>query len=477
MSDQKRSSGESFAGNVMKYSVATYLGFAITGLALIVKGLLPAEVLGAPVTFMTYTATIMNIGILGLDQALLRFYHEPPAGAEPRQLFAACTRISAAFMMLLGAAGSVFFAQPLAAAFGLGGAGPGIVPLLFLNAALYMLVRYLNVLLRLENDLRAYTAETLWMQGCYNLFYLLPGFFTSNVFVLAVAAILSFGVVAIAFGYKYRAAVFAPLPGAQLGGIARQTVPYGVALAPAQILFSLSSGICLSFVGNASGENAQGLFAFGYSLAQLVTAIQAGFSTYWGPYVYSHYRDEQERICRVHDVLNLLIFGFFCVLVMFEDIVFVIFPDKRGCLAIFPLLMLAVVFNILCEGTVYGNSIARKPWHDTIGIGLGALSNFGLCALLVPAFGLTGAAQATAASTTSPRRILPFSSACLTSISRPSSRIWASTASPYWRITPPSRKRRRCTTARWPATPRRSPAFCWRSRSRPSARCCGSISL
>ena len=44
----------------MKYSVATYLGFAITGLALIVKGLLPTEVLGAPVTFMTYTATIMN---------------------------------------------------------------------------------------------------------------------------------------------------------------------------------------------------------------------------------------------------------------------------------------------------------------------------------------------------------------------------------------------------------------------------------
>lgn len=161
-------------------------------------------------------------------------------------------------MMLLGVAGSVFFAQPLAAAFGLGSAGPGIVPLLFLNAALYMLVRYLNVLLRLENDLRAYTAETLWMQGCYNLFYLLPGFFTSNVFVLAVAAILSFGVVAIAFGYKYRAAVFAPLPGAQLGGIARQTVPYGVALAPAQILFSLSSGICLSFVGNASGRERPG---------------------------------------------------------------------------------------------------------------------------------------------------------------------------------------------------------------------------
>ena len=395
---KKKSAGESFAGNVMKYSVATYLGFAITGLALIVKGLLPSEVLGAPVTFMTYTATFMNLGILGLDQALLRFYHEPPAGAEPRQLFAACTRISAAFMILLGVGCSVFFARPLAAALGLAVAGPGIVPLLFLNAALYMAVRYLNVLLRLENDLRAYTAETLWMQGCFNLFYLLPGFFTSSVYILALTAILSFGVVAIAFGYKHRSAVFAPLPAAQLGGIARQAVPYGIALAPAQILFSLSSGICLSFVANHCGESAQGLFAFGYSLAQLVTAVQAGFSTYWGPYVYAHYRDEQERIGRVHDVLNLLIFGFFCVLVMFEDIVFVIFPDKRGCLAIFPLLMLAVVFNILCEGTVYGNSIARKPWHDTIGIAIGAVSNLGLCAVLVPSFGLTGAALALAAS-------------------------------------------------------------------------------
>lgn len=395
---EKKSAAQSFAGNVMKYSVATYLGFVITGVALIVKGLLPSAVLGAPVTFMTYTATFMNIGILGLDQALLRFYHEPPADAQPRQLFAACTRLSVVFMLALGVVCSLFFARPLAAALGLAVAGPGIVPLLFINAGLYMLVRYLNVLLRLENDLRAYTAETLWMQTCYNLVYLLPGFFTSNVTVLALAAILSFGVVVIAFGFKYRAAAFCSLPAPMAAGIARTVVPYGVALAPAQILFSLSSGVCLSFVSNYAGDTAQGLFAFGYSLAQLVTAIQAGFSTYWGPYVYAHYREQQERIARVHDVLNLLIFGFFCVLVMFEDVVFWIFSNKRDCLSIFPLLMLAVVFNILCEGTVYGNSIARKPWHDTIGIAIGAGSNFLLCSLLVPVWGLSGAALALAAS-------------------------------------------------------------------------------
>lgn len=399
MADNKKSAGESFAGNVMKYSIATYLGFGITGLALIVKGMLPAQVLGEPVTFMTYTATLMNLGILGLDQALLRFYNEPPAGVSHRELFGSCLTLSAAFMAAMGVVCSLLFARPLAAAMGLGTAGPGIVPLLFVNAALYMLVRYLNVLLRLENNIRAYTAETLWMQGCFNLFYLLPGFFTANTYVLAVAAILSFGVVAIAFGFRVRPARDdSPLTLAQLRNIGRTVLPYGVALAPAQILFSLNSGICLSFVANWYGDTAQGLFAFGYSLAQLVTAIQAGFSTYWGPYVFGHYRDEQERIARMHDILNLLIFGFFCALVMFEDVVFLVFPNKRECQMVFPLLMLAVVFNILCEGTVYGNAIARRPVHDAIGIGIGTLSNLGLCALLVPGQGLTGAALALACS-------------------------------------------------------------------------------
>lgn len=396
----KPSAGESFAGNVMKYSIATYLGFAITGAALIVKGLLPAQALGEPVTFMTYTATFMNLGILGLDQALLRFYSAPPAGANGRQLFTACTGISVLFMTVMGVCGSLFAGVPLANALGLGRAGPGILPLLFLNAALYMVVRYLNVLLRLENNLRAYTAETLWMQGCFNLFYLLPGFFTTNVYALALTAVMSFGIVAIAFAFSFQkqGGLFVKLERSQVKPIVRTVLPYGIALAPAQILFSLSSGICLSFIGNYNGDNAQGLFAFAYSLAQLVTAIQAGFSTYWGPYVYANYRDQQERISRVHDILNFMIFAFFCLLVMFEDVVFWLFPDKLGALAIFPLLMLGVVFNILCEGTVYGNSIARRPWHDTIGIAIGAGSNLALCALLVPRFGLIGAAAALAAS-------------------------------------------------------------------------------
>ena len=156
---------ESFLGNLMKYSVATYLGFLISGAALVVKGILPPDSYAVPAAFMAYTTSLMNVGMLGLDQGLLRFYHEPPEGATGRTMFAACTRLSLLVMAAVGLVGSVFFAGPLATAFGLGAGGAVLVPFLFLNAALYMLVRYLNVLLRLENNVKAYTAETLWKIG------------------------------------------------------------------------------------------------------------------------------------------------------------------------------------------------------------------------------------------------------------------------------------------------------------------------
>ena len=111
-----------------------------------------------------------------------------------------------------------------------------------------------------------------------------------------------------------------------------------------------------------------------------------------GTTVLNSTKKQKERIGRIHDLLNLLIFGFFCLLVMFEDIIFIIFPAKSACLPYFPLMMLAVVFSILCEGTVYGNTIARKPFQDTIGTAVGVAANIAVCAVLVPRFGVMGAA-------------------------------------------------------------------------------------
>ena len=60
---EKRSSAESFIGSILKYSIATWLGFLISGLALIVAGILGPEKTADPLTFMSATATLMKYDV------------------------------------------------------------------------------------------------------------------------------------------------------------------------------------------------------------------------------------------------------------------------------------------------------------------------------------------------------------------------------------------------------------------------------
>lgn len=398
MAEKNTRSTENFIGNIFKYSIATWLGFGISGLALILAGILGPDKTADPLTFMSATATLMNIGILGLDQSLLRFYAEPPSGRTGNDLFAVCTRISIAVMVVLGLFFSLVCPGWLANVLSFQSLGTGIVPLLFINALFYMLARYLSVLLRFNPaELKLYTLETLLMQGCFNLFYLFAGFFFESTYAYAILSILSFsGVVGVFCVIKRKA--LALRKGSFSKPVLARILPYGLALAPTQIMIFLNSTFSLAFIGNTLGTTEKGVFSFGTRLAQMVTAIQAGFATFWGPYIFAHYQTEKNRICTVHDVLNFLIFGFFTCLVALENILFWIFPAYAACLPIFPVLMLYVVFTILCEGTVYGIAIARKPVFDTIGIAMSSLGNIGLCVLLTPRFGLMGAALALALS-------------------------------------------------------------------------------
>ncbi len=397
MSDKKASAGgESLIGGILKYSIATWLGFIISGVALVVAGILGPEKTADPLTFMSATATIMNLGILGLDQSLLRFYAEPPAGRTGDELFAVCVRISLGVMAVLGVFFSVVCPGWLANVLSFSALGTRIVPLLFLNAALYMMTRYLSVLLRFDAaELKLYTLETLLMQACFNLFYLLAGFFFDSTYAYALTSIASFALVAGWFCYIKRRALRVK-KGSFGRDVIKRIVPYGLALAPTQIMIYLNSTFSLAFIGNTVGTVEKGVFSFGTRLAQMVSAVQAGFATFWGPYVFAHYKTEQDRITTVHDVLDLLIFAFFACLVAFEDLLFWLFPAYAACLPIFPVLMLSVVFTILCEGTVYGIAIAQKPIFDTVGIAMSTLGNIGLCLLLVPRWGLLGAAAALA---------------------------------------------------------------------------------
>ena len=134
-------------------------------------------------------------------------------------------------------------------------------------------------------------------------------------------------------------------------------------------------------------------------LSNVVAIIQAGFATFWSAFIYANYKTEQEKIKQVHDYLTFLIVEFLCVLLAFEDVIFFFLgPEYRSGMAVFPIMLLVPVFLIIAETTVYGISIAKKPVHDTIGIGLSVVCNILFCILLAPKFGLYGVCMALAGS-------------------------------------------------------------------------------
>ncbi len=394
---KRNDSAEAFVGSVFKFSISTYINFAVYGAGLLLINFLVPDtaVSGDIQQFITSTNLVMTVGILGLDQSLIRFFHEPPGRLSQSGLFRACFYFSGAVLILAGTAAALFLRRPIAAVLGLAASGAEVVPLLFLNALFFMVARFFNVLYRMEQNIRIYTVQSVLMNFFFRLFYLLGAFFEDQFTAMMLCSVLGLGGFALVFCI-WRRRLLRP----EGGEFSRETLgtilPYGIFYAPTAVMVHLNSVFSLSYVSQVVSPAARGLYGYAVTLSNIVTTVQAGFASFWGAYMFQNYKTQQPRICKVHDLLNFVILSFFALLVAFQDVIFLILRNYAGAAPIFPLMMLSAVFTILCETTVYGIAIARRPVFDTLGIGLSFGMNVLLCVLLVPRFELVGAAIALA---------------------------------------------------------------------------------
>lgn len=389
---------EGFVGSIFKYSISTFVNMGILGVAILLTGLfIPKEVKGQISMFVGYSQIIMTILVLGLDQSLIRFFYEPPGGLKSNGLFRVCFYLSSAILLGGGALCSVLLARPIYQAIGFSMVGIWVVPLLFLNAFFYMVARYFNVLYRMEGNILLYTVQSILMQFFFKLFYLAGALFgfDNPVPAMVLCSVIGLGAFALVFTFMRRR-ILRPVRAEFKSGAYKALLPYGVAIAPTAILVMLNGQIPVSYITHTLSKGPAGIYSYAFELSNIVTMIQGGFSSFWGPYMFANYKTQQPRIKQVHDYLNLAVLCFFALLIAFEDLIFFILREFAEAQPIFPVMMLSAVFAILCETTVYGNAIARRPIFDTIGIGLAFAANIGFCVLLVPPFGLLGAAVALA---------------------------------------------------------------------------------
>ena len=381
--------------SIFKYSIATWVNFLIYGSSLLlVAWFIPADIWGQLDIFISASTLIMNVCILGLDQSFMRFFNEPPHPLDKSSLLGSCFGISAICLCVTGLFCFFVCPQQLLGIF-FNNKMPNIyVAYLFVNAFMAMVGRYINLVYRMSGSIKLYTLESVLMQFFTKVFFIFGALFSAdlNTLVLwAVGGMSAFGVV---FLFVVRKDITLS-PKVLFTPANRQLLPYGLALMPTAVMLWLNSLFSKVYISKTIGDSQAGVFSMVSTISNVVAIIQAGFATFWSAFIYANYKTEQEKIKQVHDYLTFVIAEFFCVLIIFEDIIFWILGHEYAAgITVFPIMVLVPVFLIISETTVYGISIAKKPVYDTIGIGLSVVTNIGFCILLAPRFQLYGVCAA-----------------------------------------------------------------------------------
>ncbi len=381
----------SFLASILKYSIATVINFLIYGVSLLlVAWLVDPAVWGQVDIFLSTSTLFMNICILGLDQSFIRFFNEPPHPLNKTSLFGACFGVSTICLVITCLISGIFFPQQVLGIFFNNPPSNVYLFLLFFNAFLAMIGRYLNIMYRMEGNIKLYTLESVAMQFFSKMFYLVAVFINPSFENMVLWAVLGMAIFAAGFMLPNRKWISFS-PEILFSRANKQLMPYGLALAPTAIMLWLNSLFSKVYISKTIGDGPAGVFSMVSLLSNVVAIIQAGFATFWSAFIYANYKTEQEKIKQVHDYLTFLIVEFFCVLLAFEDIIFMFLGEGyRSGMDVFPIMLLVPVFGIVAETTVYGISIAKKPVHDTIGIGLSVVGNVAFCMIFAPKFGLYG---------------------------------------------------------------------------------------
>ncbi|CAH6810603.1 Lipopolysaccharide biosynthesis protein [Vibrio chagasii] len=155
------------------------------------------------------------------------------------------------------------------------------------------------------------------------------------------------------------------------------------------------------FIKHYLGFDSLGIYSVVISFSGVVLILQSVFSTVWAPMVYEWAAKGQglENVDTVTRWMTLAIGGIFTLAGLFSWLIPYILPTEYESVEFLLVACVAYpLFYTLSEVTVVGINLAKKTKHIMIGSIVALLINISLNYILVPLYGLKGAASATAIS-------------------------------------------------------------------------------
>jgi O-antigen/teichoic acid export membrane protein len=386
-----------FLKNVVGFSMTSWIAFVIGFIAtpIATRLFVPGE-LGKINMFNNYALLFGAVCYLGLDQAFVRFYLEPPGKADRKSLLTFC--ISTSLLFSLVSSLLMMFGWQFISSQVMKTPDFGVFVCLFVFSFSTVIFRYLSLIYRMEQNARLYTLQGVVQILLTKIAYLATGFKSPT----AKPAILLLTLLMAAFSLTFALIQRKKFSFALRGRISKPFVKeislFAAPLIPVTIISWMNTNIGSVMIFNMLDAASVGIFTAALAMASTVNVIQAGFNTYWAPYVYENYqKGETARFYTVHRVMACLLTGFGLTITLLQALVFLLLgPNYRGSAVFFPFLFLAPICYCLGETTDMGIGIRKKTYWGTIVFAISVVLNIALCCVLIPRLGAAGAALASA---------------------------------------------------------------------------------
>ena len=171
-------------------------------------------------------------------------------------------------------------------------------------------------------------------------------------------------------------------------------------------LFSSAMDVSDRFlINNFLGKNLVGIYSFSYRIAMIMNVFVISFRTAWVPYALNIYSMENHQEVFGKTFLKLIAAGGFVLIIvtfftgyLFDFRIFgitLLNSQYKPGLTILPFVLLGYFFNGLASFFSVYPLVSNKTYHFPLADGIGFVLNLILNLILIPRYGLVGAALAT----------------------------------------------------------------------------------
>ncbi len=179
----------------------------------------------------------------------------------------------------------------------------------------------------------------------------------------------------------------------------KRLLRFGLPLIPAGLAYWALNLSDRFFLQKYTDLTQVGLYSVSYSIAAILHMIMGWFNTAYAPYCYSIAKDSDARSVyarvMVYAITLLMLVGLGLSIFAREALMLLTPPAYHSAASIVPLIVLAYIFYEVYYLFSFGFDITRKTGYAPFMIGAGAVVNLVLNVILIPRFGMYGAAIAT----------------------------------------------------------------------------------